>query len=119
MAAIHNIELDLFARTANGEEISLGKVELPITIDVNQKRPPRPPHAALVARAEATKPIPPKFGWPDLPDDKHQIDVMLIVCLEKVGSDVVHIGQVMDEYLNHLENQATLNEGGFTHGGEQ
>lgn len=68
----------------------------------------------------STKPIPPKFGWPDLPDDKHQIDVMLIVCLEKVGADVVHISQVMDEYLDHLETQATLNEGGFTHaqGGE-
>ncbi|ALG28066.1 hypothetical protein AOZ07_02995 [Glutamicibacter halophytocola] len=60
MAAIHNIELDLFARTPNGEEINLGKVELPITIDVNQKRPTRPPHAALVARGEAPKPITPE-----------------------------------------------------------
>ncbi|ALQ30103.1 hypothetical protein AA310_12325 [Arthrobacter sp. YC-RL1] len=66
-----------------------------------------------------SKPIPPKFGWPDLPTDKHQIDVMLIVCLEKVGSDVVHISQVMDEYLDHLEHQATLNEGGFSDANEQ
>lgn len=41
MATIHNIELDLFARTSTGEEINLGKVQVPITIDVNP-RPTRP-----------------------------------------------------------------------------
>lgn len=57
-------------------------------------------------------PIPPKYGWPDLPDDKHAIDVMLIVSLERAGSDVMHISDVMDEYLDHLENQATVQDGG-------
>lgn len=59
-------------------------------------------------------PIPPKYGWPDLPDDKHAIDVMIIVSLESAGSDVIHIGQVMDEYLTTLEtHQATVQDGGF------
>lgn len=40
MATIHNIELDLFARTSTGEEINLGKVQVPITIDVNPRREP-------------------------------------------------------------------------------
>ena len=40
MATIHNIELDLFARTSTGEEINLGKVKVPITIDVNPRREP-------------------------------------------------------------------------------
>ena len=61
-----------------------------------------------------SKPIPPKYGWPDLPTDKHAIDVMIIVCLEKVGSDVMHISEVMDEYLDHLETQATVQDGGHS-----
>ena len=62
-----------------------------------------------------TMPVHPKYAWPDLPEDKHAIDVMIIMCLEKLGADVMHISEVMDEYLNHLEAQATLNEGGFTY----
>ena len=61
-----------------------------------------------------SEPIPPKYGWPDLPDDKHAIDVMLIVSLEKVGSDVMHISEVMDEYLDKLETQATVQDGGHS-----
>lgn len=66
-----------------------------------------------------SEPIPPKYGWPDLPDDKHAIDVMLIVSLEKVGSDVMHISEVMDEYLDKLETQATVQDGGFTHANDR
>ena len=60
-----------------------------------------------------SKPIPPKYGWPDLPNDKHAIDVMLIVSLERAGADVMHISEVMDEYLDKLETQATVQDGGF------
>lgn len=61
-----------------------------------------------------TLPVHPKFPWPDLPTDKHVIDVMIISCLERIGADVLHISEVMEEYLTTLETQATLNEGGPT-----
>lgn len=66
-----------------------------------------------------SKPMPPKYGWPDLPTDKHAIDVMIIVCLEKVGSDVMHISEVMDEYLDKLETQAVVDDSGFTYATKQ
>ena len=62
-----------------------------------------------------TLPVHPKFPWPDLPTDKHQIDVMIISCLERIGADVLHISEVMEEYLTTLETRATLNEGGPQH----
>ncbi|MGP5389862.1 hypothetical protein [Glutamicibacter arilaitensis] len=60
MATIHNIELDLFARTAHGEEINLGKVQVPIKIDVNPQRQALVRPAAMRANLNTSKPITPE-----------------------------------------------------------
>lgn len=61
MAAIHNIELDLFARTSTGQEISLGKVQVPITIDVTPQ-PGRPrPEAMRAVEAKRRAMTPKQF----------------------------------------------------------